>query len=77
MPAPRCPSIYKSTEDWVIWSNKYVEYKNKVFQFPPFEQFRLFKIVQHLGEFEIDRTWKYFLYLFLTERKHRTLTPYI
>lgn len=78
MPAPRCPSIHKPPEEWVAWTYKYLEYKPLgTIMYPTYERFTQFKLVQHLGDFEIDRTWKYYLYLLLTGRKHRTLRSYL
>ena len=77
MPAPRCPSIHKPPSAWALWANKYLQYKKKDFAFPTYEHFTLFKRVNHLSDLEIDRTWKYYLYLSLTGRKHRTLTAYL
>ena len=74
MPAPRCPPIHKPPEVWDEWARAYKEYKHTRPYMIPFDKFK--KKIRHLGDVEIDRNWKYLLYLTLTGRKHRTLTYY-
>ena len=74
MPAPRCPTIHKLPEEWAEWAMRYILYKKgEIPYIIPFSKFRGMRLVRHLGDLEIDRTWKYYLYLTLTKRKHRTL----
>lgn len=77
MPAPRCPPIHTPPSVWEAWAQRYLAYKQREYAYPSFEEMRRFRIVKHLGDLEIDRTWKSLLYRSLTGRKHRTLTSYI
>ena len=72
MPAPRCPPIHKSPAEWAEWARAYKVYKNTKPYLIPFDKFKTKN--RHLGDVEIDRNWKYLLYLTLTGRKHPTLT---
>jgi hypothetical protein len=77
MPAPRCPSIYRSPSEWLEWAQRHMEYTGENPYFIEFDTFKKSRLVKHLGDLEIDRTWKYLLYRSLTGRKHRTLNTYL
>ena len=76
MPAPRCPPIHKPAAEWEKWADTYQKYKpvkvpSKLKSFEKFTNIPKFRFV---GSVELDRAWKYYLYLHLSGRKHRTLT---
>jgi hypothetical protein len=77
MPAPRCPPIHQPPSVWEEWARKYLVYNDPYRVYLSFDEFKRYRLVTHLGDLEIDRTWKYLLYLSLTGRKHRTLSCYM
>lgn len=77
MPAPRCPPIHTSPAVWDKWTQDYNDYKKAKPYVTPFDKFKMLRRVRHLGDVEMDRSWKYMVYLTLTGRKHPTLTNYL
>ena len=75
MPAPRCPAIHKPPAYWEKWIEDYLKYDYRVFP-KSLRTFDEYKKSRHMyvGENRIQRAWKYYAYLELTCRKHRTLT---
>ena len=77
MRAPRCPQVHKSSSDWELWIDKYMDHKTTYLP----QHLRRFDIYKTSNSFFINSShsillnnWKYIVYEWLTGRKHHILS---